>query len=85
MITDDQLIIMFGFRLLLSCLIFYIAWFKPDLLRIYLYKNSKIFGGTRRGREWMTSKYYFWIMRFVATSLLIMSLVAMIILLYELF
>lgn len=85
MITDDQLIIMFGFRLLLSCLLFYIAWFKPALLRMYLYWNSKIFGGTRRGREWMTSKYYFWIMRLVATSLLIMSLVTMVIILYSYF
>lgn len=52
---------------------------------MYLYWNSKIFGGTRRGREWMASKYYFWIMRLVATSLLIMSLVTMVIILYSYF
>ncbi len=79
---DYRPIFMVTVWFLFSCLGFYIAWFRGDLFKELLYWNSRIFGwGSSSGKAWLASRYYFWIMRFVATGLFILALVTLILVL----
>jgi hypothetical protein len=56
----------------------YLAWFQPQLLQQYLRWASRIYGGTQSGRKWMTSRYYFWIMRGVTIFLFLLCAILLI-------
>ncbi len=82
---DYELIGLVAVPFILSSLAFYLAWFRPDIYREYLRLNSQIFGGSQRGRAWLASKYYFWMMRGVVTCLFILILILVTLALREIF
>lgn len=81
---DANFIVMAVMWFVFSSLGLYFAWFRSEQFRRFLRWNSELFGGNSSfGKAWLASKYYFWLMRFVATGLFILALITIILIIVD--